>query len=111
MELNKEELDTLTGALRHRKKRRVFFWVTTVLAIGLYAMLTYAVEPLEFEKFEFAEGLLLGAIVATCLAWQVGWTDREREDELIKIILRFVNHDSEAMEQLSAKHGLGNIEV
>ncbi len=53
--------------------------------------------------------LFLGlGLASSGFAW-IDWARESRRRKLLAVTLRFINNDPEVLQQLSAKHGLGDL--
>ena len=105
MQLSEQELEFLTRRLRRRHRREWAPWVFVAVSLLMFVAALNMPAPFQLGAVGYTVGQTLGM-----LAWAVTDLIRQgREARLTSLLLRFINDDAEALQQISAKHGIGDL--
>ena len=112
MKLSDEEIRFLTKTLRGRNRRAyLVWWVFAAAAFGMFLWVWSNLLRQESPDLLFlsTQSFLIGIGLMASIFGLLELAYRRDRLRLLSLLLRFVNGDAEALKQLSAKHGLGDI--
>lgn len=112
MTLSDDELRFLTKALRARNRRPYLVW--WFFAAAAFAMFLWILSNMLRQEsldllFLSTQSFLIGVGLMASIFGLLELAYASHRRRLLALLLRFINRDPEALEQLSAKHGLGDL--
>ncbi len=110
--LTDDELEFLTKTLRDRKRpEHLIWWVFAAAAFGMFFWVWSNLLQQDSPDLLFLgmQSFLIGIGFMASIYGLLEFFKRRDRLKLIALLLRFVNRDPEAIRQLSAKRGLGDL--
>lgn len=100
MKLSRREIELIADIPRSRRRRKAGVWLGFVTALLVFLALPSA--GIHWESMSAFIGLMLGVSASQLIGTNFG---ARPEDRLADVLLRYVNDDPEAIEQLAARPG------